>query len=197
MSGKVQTSRESRKFYLESHEELESEITSKRTNLCKGENQKMHFPGKVALVIAIHIAMMPLNYLLRKCTSGYKFTKSQEQITHFLYMVIWYQVFLSNTNNFANRSIWPIDGTLTNTITSGQSEPGSNGKYGVFITCYSSRIGALPPDVTHQELLVFGRGVLPLCKEHSQPHSKPHRVWKLPACFTISQTFLSLWYVVS
>ena len=30
--------------------------------------------------------MMPLNYILRKCTAGYKLTKSQEKINHLMYM---------------------------------------------------------------------------------------------------------------
>ena len=30
--------------------------------------------------------MMPLNHILRKCTSGYKLRKSQEKITHLMYM---------------------------------------------------------------------------------------------------------------
>ena len=32
------------------------------------------------------IAMMSLNYILRKCTEGYKLTKLQEKINHFLYI---------------------------------------------------------------------------------------------------------------
>ena len=30
--------------------------------------------------------MMQLKYLLRKCKEGYKFTKSQKKIYHFMYM---------------------------------------------------------------------------------------------------------------
>ena len=30
--------------------------------------------------------MMPLNHILRKCTAGYKLTKSQEKINHLIYM---------------------------------------------------------------------------------------------------------------
>ena len=32
------------------------------------------------------IAMMPLNQILRKCTGGYKLSRSQEEINHFMYM---------------------------------------------------------------------------------------------------------------
>ena len=30
--------------------------------------------------------MMPLNQIRRKCTAGYKFSKSQEKINHLMYM---------------------------------------------------------------------------------------------------------------
>ena len=32
------------------------------------------------------IAIMPLNHTLRKCTAGYKLSKSQEKINHLIYM---------------------------------------------------------------------------------------------------------------
>ena len=32
------------------------------------------------------IDMMPFNYILRKCTAGYKLSKSQEKINHLIYM---------------------------------------------------------------------------------------------------------------
>ena len=32
------------------------------------------------------MGMMPLNYILRKCTDGYKLRKSQEKIYHLMYM---------------------------------------------------------------------------------------------------------------
>ena len=32
------------------------------------------------------IAMMPLNHILRKCTAGYKLSRSQEKINHLMYM---------------------------------------------------------------------------------------------------------------
>ena len=30
--------------------------------------------------------MMPLNHILRKCTAGYKLSKSQKKINHLMYM---------------------------------------------------------------------------------------------------------------
>ena len=44
-----------------------------------------------------------------------------------LHTIIWFHVFLSNTNNFQT-SIRPIDGTLIVTPTSDQSRHGSNEK---------------------------------------------------------------------
>ena len=32
------------------------------------------------------LAIMPLNHILRKCTAGYKFSRSQEMINHLMYM---------------------------------------------------------------------------------------------------------------
>ena len=42
---------------------------------------------------------------------------------------------------FSNRSIWLIDGTLTGTITPGQSGHGSNDNEEVLHTCQNSRNG--------------------------------------------------------
>ena len=32
------------------------------------------------------IAMMPLNYICKKCNGGYKFTKSQQKFNHLMYI---------------------------------------------------------------------------------------------------------------
>ena len=63
-----------------------------------------------------------------------------------LHTVIWFQVFLSNTNNFLNRSIWPTDGTLTDTSTPSQNGPGSNGDEGIVHIPQSFRTGTSLPD---------------------------------------------------
>ena len=61
-----------------------------------------------------------------------------------LHTVIWFQVFLSNTNNLPT-SIWSIDRTLTGTTTSG---PRSNGSEGVFHTPKSFTTEALTTSCT-------------------------------------------------
>ena len=53
---------------------------------------------------------------------------------------------LLNTNNFLNRFFWLIDGILTNTSTSDQSGPGSNGNEGVLQTSLFFRTGGLQSD---------------------------------------------------
>ena len=57
-----------------------------------------------------------------------------------------------------NRSIWPIDGSLTGTTTPGQNEPRSNGNEVVFHIPQSSRTGASPPDTgyCHTQDTLFG-----------------------------------------
>ena len=48
--------------------------------------QKGIFYGDSFSPLVFVIAMMPLNHILRKYTGGYKFTKLQENINHFVYM---------------------------------------------------------------------------------------------------------------
>ena len=44
------------------------------------------FPGDALSPLLFIIAMMPLNNMLRKCTAGYKLSRSQEKINHLMYM---------------------------------------------------------------------------------------------------------------
>ena len=65
-----------------------------------------------------------------------------------------------------NRSIWPIDGTLTSITTLGHSEPGSNGNEGVL---QSSKTWASILDVVlvlYPGKLFFGGSVF--CRGYSQ-----------------------------
>ena len=61
-------------------------------------------------------------------------------------------------------SIWPINKTLSNATTLGQSEPGNNGNEGVLRIPQSSCItGTWPSDSVISKILLGG--VLPLCRE--------------------------------
>ena len=42
------------------------------------------------------IVIMPLNYILRNCNEGYRFTKSQEKIIVIMYYMRWFNIFLKN-----------------------------------------------------------------------------------------------------
>ena len=73
----------------------------------------------------------------------------------FLLPVICFQIFLSITSNFQNRS---IDGTIIDTSTPSQSGPGSNGNKEVHPTPQKSRTRASPSDVVWchaKEILPF------------------------------------------
>ena len=44
------------------------------------------FQGDALSPLILVMDMMPLNHILRKCTAGYKPSKSQEKINHLMYM---------------------------------------------------------------------------------------------------------------
>ena len=58
-----------------------------------------------------------------------------------LHMVIWYQVFSSNTSNLQTDLIWLIDRSLTGTTTLGKSKPESNGNEGVLYIPQNTKTG--------------------------------------------------------
>ena len=70
----------SRTVYREDHGNLDSGFDSKRQKLCRDKDPNRHIPGICT------ITMIPINHILRKCTAGYKLSKSQEKINHVMYM---------------------------------------------------------------------------------------------------------------
>ena len=48
--------------------------------------QRSIFQGDALSPLQFIIAMMPLNHILRKCTDGYKLSRSQEKVNHLIYM---------------------------------------------------------------------------------------------------------------
>ena len=81
----VQSIRRNHKLYGENHENLESGMESRREKLNCSENPERLFQGDALSPLLFVIAMMPLNYIFRRCT-GYKFDKLQEKINHLMHM---------------------------------------------------------------------------------------------------------------
>ena len=62
------------------------ELTAGGRRLAEGKIQRDIFQGDAQPPLLFIIAMMPLNHILRKCTVGYKLSRSQEKINHLMYM---------------------------------------------------------------------------------------------------------------
>ena len=64
----------------------EKELTAGGTILAEGKNERGIFLGDALSQLLFIIATMTLNNIFKKCTAGYKLTKSQEKINHLMYM---------------------------------------------------------------------------------------------------------------
>ena len=62
------------------------ELTAGGKSLAEAKIQKGIFQGNAQSRLLFIIAIMPLNHILRKCTTGYKLRRSQEKINHLMYM---------------------------------------------------------------------------------------------------------------
>ena len=62
------------------------ELTAEGKSLSEAKIHRGIFQGDALSQLQLVIAMMPRNHILRKCTGGYKLTKSQENINHLMYM---------------------------------------------------------------------------------------------------------------
>ena len=62
------------------------ELTAEGRSLAEAKIQRGIFQGNALSLIQFIIGMMPLNHILRKCTAGYKLSKSQEKIHHLMYV---------------------------------------------------------------------------------------------------------------
>ena len=61
------------------------ELTAGGRNLADPKIQRGIFQSDALSPLLFIIATMPLNHILRKCTAGYKLSKSQEKIDHLMY----------------------------------------------------------------------------------------------------------------
>ena len=62
------------------------ELTAGERNLDETKIERGIFQGDALSPLQFIIAIMPLTYILRKCTAGYKLSRSQEKFIHFKYM---------------------------------------------------------------------------------------------------------------
>ena len=85
-SQKVPDIRRSHKVYRENQGKLDDGIDSRRKSLTEVKIQRGIFLSDALSPLIFVISMILLNHILRKCTGGYKLTKSQEKINHSMYM---------------------------------------------------------------------------------------------------------------
>ena len=62
------------------------ELIAGGRRLAEAKIQRGIFQEDALSPLRFIITMMPLNHILRKCTAGYKLSKSQEKINHLMYM---------------------------------------------------------------------------------------------------------------
>ena len=62
------------------------ELTAGGKNLTEVKIPRGIFQGDALSPFEFVIAMMPLNHIIRKCTSRYKLNKSKEKINYLIYM---------------------------------------------------------------------------------------------------------------
>ena len=71
-------------FIEKDHANLESVADSWRKSLPEKMIQRGIFQRGALLPLLFVIARMPLNHILRKCTTRYKFSRLQEKINHLM-----------------------------------------------------------------------------------------------------------------
>ena len=80
------TSDEVKRFTERAMKNWRLELTAERRNFAEAKVQRGIFQGDALSPLLLIIAMMPFNHILRKCTAGYKLSKSQEKINKIMYM---------------------------------------------------------------------------------------------------------------
>ena len=73
-------------FIEQTMKTLRVELTAGGRSIVETKIQRGIFQGDAQSPLLFIIAMMPLNHILRKCTAGYKLSRSQEKINYLMYM---------------------------------------------------------------------------------------------------------------
>ena len=74
------------KLNRENYEILNSGIESRWKKFGRSKDAKSIFQGDALSPLLLIIALLPLKHILRKRTAGYKLIRSQEKISHLMYM---------------------------------------------------------------------------------------------------------------
>ena len=74
------------KFIEETKKTREWSIQHEEKRFAELKIQRDIFQGDALLSLLLVIVIMPLNHILRKCTGGYKLTKSHEKINYLMYI---------------------------------------------------------------------------------------------------------------
>ena len=77
MSENYQDTRTTVNFITKAMKNYSCEATAKGKTIAKVKLKKGNFQGDSVSLLLFIIAMMPLNYIVRKCIGGYQFTKLQ------------------------------------------------------------------------------------------------------------------------
>ena len=85
LSQNVQNITWSHELHRKDHANLESGVDSRRKKISWNWDPKRDFPRRCTITLTIHIGIIPLNHILRKCTAVYKLSRSQEKINHIMY----------------------------------------------------------------------------------------------------------------
>ena len=77
---------ETKNFIDKTMKKWRVELTPGGKSLAETKIQSGIFQGDALSPLLFIIAMMPLNHILRKCTTGYKLSRSQKKFNHLMYM---------------------------------------------------------------------------------------------------------------
>ena len=79
-------SHETTNFIEKTMKKWRVELTAGGKNLAETKIHRGIFQGDALSPLLFISAMLPINHILRKCTAGYKLSRSQEKINHLMYM---------------------------------------------------------------------------------------------------------------